>query len=148
MGFTSDLLTGLAVMLDAAGAVTWTPSGAVDTAADPAPLFLGIYPDQPDVAAALATYSTGGDEPTLSGSEIMLQVRTRASAADITSGDALDDAIAQQLLGHYPVTLSTGIVVSVITRSSGSPIGRDAAGRLERTTNYRLMAHDPGPYRG
>jgi hypothetical protein len=147
-GFATNLRSGIASMLDDAGVVTWTESGAVDPSADPPPIFHHLYPDEPDVAVALTTYYPGGDAPAAPDSVVMLQVRTRSSTSDDTLADDLDDAIAAQLLGHYPMTLSTGVVVSVITRSSGSPIGRDARGRLERTTNYRLMAYDPGPHRG
>ncbi len=146
-GIATNLITGLASLLHDAGAVTWVPTGVVDTGADPPPVFLGRYPDAPDVAAALTTYYPGGDEPTLSGSVIMLQVRTRSSPNNDTLCGDLDDAIAQGLLGNYPVTLATGVVVSTLIRVSGSPIGPDAAGRLERTTNYRIRLHDPGPHR-
>ena len=148
VGISTDLKVGLAQMLDDAGAVTWTPSGAVDVSATPPPIFMTIYPAKPDVAAALTTYYPGGDEPTLSGSLINLQVRTRSSREVETACDDLDDAISAHLLGHWPQVLSTGVRVTTIWRISGSPIGRDAAGRMERTTNYTVRVYDPGPYRG
>jgi len=147
-GFTTKLRAGIGAMLDDANVVTWTDSGTVSTSASPPPAYHHLYPDSPDVAVALTTYYAGGDAPAAPDSVVMLQVRTRSSATDDTLADDLDDAIASELLGHYPMTLSTGVVISVITRSSGSPIGRDARGRLERTTNYRLLAYDPGPHRG
>lgn len=152
MGARSKLLVGLARMLDDAGAVTWTESGAVPTGASPAPLFRTIYPDTPDIAAALTAYATGGDEPTLSASVLMLQVRTRGSLDDPGAAEDLDDAIGAQLLGHFPQVLSAGTAdelrLTIITRESSSPIGRDAAGRMELVTNYRVTIHDPGPHRG
>lgn len=145
---SADLCRGIAALLDTAGAVTWTPSGAVDPTADPPPIFLSIYPSAPDVAAALATYATGGDDPTLSGSVLMLQVRTRSGTDDVTAGDDLDDAIKDALLGNFPAVLPNGVRLTSIVRSSGSPLGRDAAGRMERTTNYRVRYYDPTPHRG
>jgi hypothetical protein len=148
VGIRSDLVTGLAALLDAEGACTWTPTGVVDVLSDPPPVFRTIYPDTPDIAAALTAYATGGDEPTLSGSVLMLQVRTRSSLDDLGAAEDLDDAISQVLMGNFPVLLDTGCRVSVIIRVSSSPIGRDARGRMELSTNYRIMVHDPGPHRG
>ncbi len=147
-GISVKLLRGLAALLHADGVVTYTASGAVNPAANPPNVFLDLYPETPDLVAALAAYPTGEDEPTLSGSVLMVQVRTRADADDVSSGTNLDDAIWNKLAGRYPVQLSTGVILSMITRSSGAPMGRDAAGRLERTTNYRCVVHDPGPHRG
>lgn len=147
-GIQKKVRAGLAQLLATAGVVTWTTSGAVSLTANPPPIFDQVLPEKPDICAALSTYATGGDEPTLSGSALMLQVRTRCSLTDTAAGDDLDDAIAGQIMGRFPVTLANGVVISTVVRSSGSPIGRDAAGRMERTTNYRLVVHDPGPYRG
>jgi hypothetical protein len=146
VGIVSNLIDGLGTLLADAGAVTWAPNG-VWTAGAP-PLFDTMYPDQPDVAACLATYYLGGDEPTLSASVVNLQVKTRSSVDSPRAGTDLDDAIAQVMLGNWPVDLGTGVTVSIIERTSGTPLGRDGAGRHERVTNYRLTIHDPGPYRG
>lgn len=144
----SLLRQGVAALLHADGVVTWTPSGPVPSMTAHPPVFETVYPDAPDVCVALATYATGEDEPTLSHSVLMLQVRTRGTDADVTAGDALDDAIYDKLAGRWPVTLPNGLKIVTMRRASSSPIGRDAAGRMERTTNYRCVVHDPGPYRG
>jgi hypothetical protein len=148
VGIRNDLIDGLGALLAAGGAVTWTSSGTVSPSASPAPMFRTIYPDSPDIVAALTAYAAGGDEPTLSGSSLMLQVRTRSSLAALGAAEDLDDAIAGVLMGNFPVTLSTGVRISVITRASSSPIGRDARGRMELVTNYRIIVHDPGAHRG
>lgn len=148
MGITAGLITGIGHLCEAEDALTWVDSGVVPVASDPPPGFYGTYPDAPDVCAALACYTLDGGEPTLSASVKMLQVRTRSSLTDISACDTLDDAIAQVLLGHYPVDLDTGVTVSVITAASSTPLGRDAQGRMERVTNYRVVVHDPGPHRG
>lgn len=148
MGIQTDLVAGLGALLADEGAITWDDTGAVPTGSVPPPGYHQAYPETPDVAAAFTTYAAGGDEPTLSGTVLMLQVRSRSSRTDLTSGDDLDDAIAQALLGRYPTTLDNGVRISTLVRVSGTPIGRDSVGRMERTTNYRLLVHDPGPYRG
>jgi minor capsid protein len=145
-GIATRLIEGVAQLLHDAGAVTWAPDDV--WTAGPPPIFDTYYPDSPDVAATLATYYLGGDEPTFAGSMIMLQVKTRSSVESPAAGTDLDDAIAQVLLGNWPIVLVTGVTVSIIERASGTPIGRDEAGRHERTTNYRLTIHDPGPHRG
>lgn len=147
VGIRQSLIVGIAELLYEEGACTWTPSGVVDPLSPLPPVFRTIYPDQPDVAAALTAYAAGGDEPTLSGSTLMLQVRTRSSLDAPHAAEDLDDAVSQVLMGRYPATLSTGCVVSVITRASSSPIGRDSKGRMELVTNYRVIVHDPGPHR-
>lgn len=147
-GIISQLIDGLGAYLAAAGAVTWSPSAVVAADVTPPPLFDTMYPDQPDVAAALATYYTGGDEPTFSESVVMLQVKTRSSLDSPRAGTDLDDAIAQQLLGNWPLVLGNGVHISIIERTSGTPLGRDEAGRHERVTNYRVTFYDPGPHRG
>jgi hypothetical protein len=146
-GIATRLIEGLAQLLHDAGAVSWAPT-AVWVEPAPPPIFDTYYPDTPDVAATLATYYAGGDEPTFSGSVVMVQVKTRSSVESPRAGTDLDDAIAQVLLGNWPIVLGNGVTVSIIQRASGTPIGRDEAGRHERTTNYRLTIHDPGPYRG
>lgn len=147
-GVSTKLCKGIAALLGTAGAATWTPSGVVSPTASPPPVFLGIYPDQPDIAVALSTYSAGGDDPTLAGSVLMLQVRTRSSIQDVTSADALDDAIGQVLMGNFPLVLPSGVRITSLVRRSGVPMGRDASGRMERTTNYQVRLYDPGPHRG
>ncbi len=147
-GITSRLIDGLGQLLDEAGAVTWSRSAVVAADTDPPPMFETEYPASPDVAACLATYYLGGDEPTLGQTVSNVQVKTRASVESPNASADLDDAIAQALLGRWPVDLATGVTVSIIERTSGTPIGRDEAGRHERVTNWRLTIHDPGPHRG
>ncbi len=148
MGIVSRLIDGLGVLLSEAGAVTWSPDSVVAVDVSPPPMFDTEYPDSPDVVVALTTYYLGGDEPTFSESVVNLQVKTRSSVATPRDGTDLDDAISQVFLGNWPLDLSNGVHVSIIERTSGTPIGRDGAGRFERVTNYRFTIHDPGPHRG
>lgn len=147
-GVITKLIDGLGTYLAAQGVVTWSPDSVVAVDVSPPPMFDTMYPDSPDLAVCLATYYTGGDEPTFSESVLMLQVKTRSTLDAPRAGTDLDDAIAQQLLGNWPLTLGNGVRISIIERTSGTPLGRDEAGRHERVTNYRLTIYDPGPHRG
>lgn len=136
MGFTRDLIDGL-VQLIAATGVT-------------APGYAYGIPDGqgvPDIAYAVADYTDSGD-PTQPTDTIRLQFRTRSAPNDPRGGMDLSDAIKDALDGTWPVTLSTGVVLSSLVRVSGAPFGRDATGRWERVTNYEARAYRPSPNRG
>lgn len=149
-GIQSRLRAGLAEWLAGQGVVTWSPTTPLGTGSiTPPPLFDTSYPDSPDVAVCLTTYYTGGDGKASDiTSWMQLQVRTRGRRdGPSTDADDLDDAIAQQLLGHWPWTLPNGVRISLVEHTSSTPIGRDAAGRFERTTNWSIRVADPSTYR-
>lgn len=147
-GIQPRLRQGIAQLLADQDVCSWSADDAVDAEAALPPVFDTQYPDAPDVAAALSTYYVGGDDPTLAGTWLQLQVRTRGHRdGPMDAADDLDDAIGQVLLGRWPTTLPNGVRISFLTRTSGTPIGRDAAGRFERTTNWRIRVHDPAPNR-
>lgn len=146
-GIQARLREGLGQLVALSGDASWVGAGQVNLASAIPPIFDTQYPDKPDVAAAFSTYVTGGDEPIHADSEYQLQVRTRGTKTDSSRADDLDDAISQVFLGNWPVTLPNGVRVVRIIRTSGSPIGPDAAGRQERTTNWLVRVLDPGPHR-
>lgn len=134
MGRTQDVVDGLISLCEAAGITQ--------------PLYDAGIPDGagvPAVAAAFADYSPA-DDAASTDSVVMVQVSTR-STSDPRPGRLLDDAIADALLGRYPVTLSTGVRLTTIERTSGDSIGRDSVGRWKRTSNYQVGYHRPGPHR-
>ena len=133
-GPTTDLLDGLMDACEARG----VPLGALYGTG--LPDGVGV----PDTVAAFADYSPS-DDPSSADSMTMVQVRVRSQ--DPSEGRDLDDQIADALLGRFPVTLSTGIRLQAIERTSGAPIGRDSVGRWERTSNYQVRYHRPGPHR-
>jgi len=147
-GISGRLREGLLQLCANAGALTWSPGAAVAADVTPPPGFDTEYPAEPDVCVALSTYYVGGDSPTLSYSWIQVQVRTRGARDGLSNlADDLDDAVAQVWLGNWPMTLPNGVRVNSLLRTSGTPIGRDAAGRFERTTNWQFRIYDPGPHR-
>ncbi len=144
-GIQGRLRAGLAELLADAGVVSWDTSGTYLVSQSPKPCYDTSYPDNgPDVCVALATYYTGGDGVAGDATTwLQLQVRTRGQKhGPSTDADDLDDAIAQVLLGNYPLTLPNGVRLSKIEHTSSTPIGRDAAGRFERTTNWSVRVYD------
>lgn len=148
MSFDSDIVAGFAVLLaadvDASWAVTWRPTGAYQ--AGETPIFDSAVPPTPDRIITLTTYGLG-DHPVLSDSDIGLQVRTRSEGADPRDVKDLDDAIADALLGRFPMTLSTDIRVQTLVRASWAPLGQDGNQRWNRVSNYNLGLYRPGPHR-
>lgn len=149
-GIQVRLRAGVAELLAAADVVLWDASGAAYPASpDLPPCYDTSYPDTgPDVCVALSTYYTGGDGKADITTWLQLQVRTRGQKhGPSTDADNLDDAIAQQLMGFWRRALPNGVIISFIEHISSTPIGRDAAGRFERTTNWSVRVADSATYR-
>lgn len=144
MGFTTDLLTGLAVHLHAASVATWDGTGTKYPDGVRG-IYLATVPEHPAGGLTLTAYGISDDvQP---DSLIGLQVRSKAPARDPRNADDLADAAYDALQSLGPVDLSTGVHLQLCTRSSSLPMGADASGRWERSDNYRLMAYRPGTYR-
>lgn len=132
-GFTSNLLLGLAVYLQGAGLGTWSASGAYSSGQTG--IRLGDMPPEPDRLIVLTAYPVS-DDPSLSDSEIGVQIRTRWSAGDKQSVDDLSDALFDLLHGKRALLLSTGVTIGQCYRQSASPLGQDALLRWENVSNY------------
>lgn len=144
-GFTTDLLTGLAAYLHAAGAATWKASGAYSAAETG--IVLGVVPQAPDRIVTLTAYGVG-DDPSLSDSVVGVQVRCRWGGQDPRSVDDLADAIFALLQGKTNVTLSTGVRVVQCVRQSGPvSMGQDENNRWSNSSNYYLTVHRPSTNR-
>jgi hypothetical protein len=142
MGFTGDLMGGLAALLAARGVGTYNPSGAY-TAAQTG-IVHDVVPSSPDRVIVLTPYSPT-DDPTLSDSVVRVQVRVRGTRDPRTAYD-LDDA-AFQVLHNLPRQTIGGAVVTGGWRRSGAYIGPDSNGRHERTSNYEFQVHRPTEHR-
>ncbi len=149
-GIQARTRAGIAELLADAGVVSWDAAGTYLVTQSPKPVYDTSYPDNgPDVCVALSTYYTGGDGIGADTSSwLQLQVRSRGQKhGPSTDADDLDDAIAQVLQGSWPMTLPNGVRVTLVEHSSSTPIGRDAAGRFERTTNWSIRVADPAARR-
>lgn len=146
-GFLTDLATGFAVLLavDDALGLTWRPNGSMYTA-DELGVTVMAVPPSPDGLVTVSPYPLS-DDATFADSDIGLQIRSRAAGEDPRTVLDLDDAIADALLGRWPLTLSTGIRVVTLERSSSASFGQDAAKRWSRSSNYLLRLHRPGTHR-
>lgn len=144
MSFTTDLLSGIAQLLEDTGQGTWKPTGAYATD-DPTPIIIKSVPASPDRVITLSEYSVS-DDPTLSDSVKGLQVRFRAGRDPRTVDDMADDAF-DVLHGLQGVELSTGVLIVQSYRQSSALLGADDNGRHERSDNYYLTVHRPSTHR-
>lgn len=95
---------------------------------------------------ALAPYPLT-DHPSLNMSEVGLQVKTRALGEDPRAVWALDDKIADYLLGNYPITLPTGVRVVSLQRTSSGSLGQDDAKRWNWVSSYPCNVYRPSVHR-
>ncbi|VXB81948.1 minor capsid protein [Aeromicrobium sp. 9AM] len=144
MGFTDDLLTGLAQDLVADGIGTWRSNGKYQAAE--VGIVLGFFPDQPSDIIALTPY---GVTASAVGDDIQgVQVRTRRDGQDPRPAMALADAIYERWHMRHNVTLTGGVYVTQITWQSSVSGGRDANGRNSLIQNFyvqhpRILPHRP-----
>ncbi|MFD7508121.1 minor capsid protein [Streptomyces sp. NPDC059853] len=139
MTYTSDLLDGVARLLDAEGVGTYRPDGiyaAVDTA-----IVIADMPPDPDRVICLSAYPVE-DSPALTDTVTGVQVRTRASTDPRAVVD-LDDQALDVLGGSGPHAWGAARV-QLIYRQSAADIGADQLGRRERASNFYALAHRAG----
>lgn len=142
MGFTADLLIGVAQLLDSRTAAVYKPTGTY--ADNEIGIVFGVPTQNPPSLIALAAY-TNDDDPALSDSTMGVQVRVRGATADPTAADDLADQVFDALQG-LRATLNQ-IRVVYAKRTSTYPLGIDGNGRQERTDNYDLDVHRPSANR-
>ena len=142
-GWTTNLLTGLAEHLAAAGVGVWHPPEAGEPyAAGDVAIVLGAMPAVPERVIVLASYPVSEDVAQADVT-VGVQVRTRAGP-DPRDVQDLDDAVWEQLHGAAGLVLGGVDVVQIYRRSSAS-LGqaRDQTARWERTSNYYIQAMRP-----
>jgi hypothetical protein len=144
VGYRTNLLTGIASLIDSAGLATWRSSGSY-TAAQTG-IVLGTVPSTPDRIVTLTGYGVD-DDPTLSDTTTGVQVRARWGGQDPRPVDDLADSIFDLLHNAGPLTLPTGIRVVQIHRQSSTPLGQDTNARWSRSDNYYVTTHRPSPHR-
>ena len=144
-GFSTDLLTGLAVHL-AAGSIgaAWNTSGAYTVLQTG--IVLGNVPQSPDRIITLAAYGVS-DSPALSDSVLGVQVRCRWGGQDPRPVDDLADSIFNLLHGKTALALTTGVTVVQCLRQSATTLGQDENGRWSNASNYYITVHRPSTHR-
>lgn len=142
MAWTADVVAGLAQHLAAAGVGTYSPAGAYTSAQ--VGIFMDVVPAAPDRVVTVTPYGAA-DDPTLSDSVLMVQVRVRGTKDPRTAYD-LDDAVFAAMQ-NLPRSILNGVTVVGAWRTSAGYLGPDGNGRHERTSNYRLTVHRPTPNR-
>lgn len=139
-GWTSQLLTGLAELLDTGGAGTWRPSGAYTD--DETAIVIRAVPQQPDRLITLAAYPLGDDLPGMADHTVGVQVRCRGLPDDPRSCEDLADAVYELLDSLGRRTVGTVPVVDVVRRSY-TALGQDTNRRWESSSNYYVEAMRP-----
>jgi len=145
VSFTTDVGEGFAQLLAAGvSGLAWQTSGTYAT--NVTGIYIAVVPPNPDRIVTLTVYGLG-DDATYADSSAGLQVRTRSAGQDPRDAYTLDDAIADVLLGRYPLTLPNGIHVQTLMRTSSTPLGEDDNQRWEHSSNYGLELYRPGTHR-
>ncbi len=142
MGWDTDLLSGLAELLDTAGVADWATTGVYSDGQTG--IYIAATPPKPDRAVCLTGYPVT-EMVQLPDVTYAVQVRTRAGPdpRDVSDLDAL---IFDQFHGLAQVTFGAAHVVQM-WRQSSAPMGRDSNDRIEWSSNYYLNAVRPTAHR-
>lgn len=144
MGWTTDLITGAAVYLDAQGVGDWRPTGAYQ--AGETAITQRIIPISPDRLITLAPYPIGTALPGMADHLTAIQIRVRGIPDDSTDCDDLADDVFDVLDSLGRTTLG-GIPIVDMWRQSYTSLGQDTNRRFERSENYYVHAMRPGTNR-
>lgn len=138
MGWTTDLLEGVAELLATAGVGQWRPDGPPYDQGETA-IVIGAMPPDPARIILLAAYPVE-DNIALAHATVGLQVRTRAGP-DPRDVQDLDDEVYEQLQGLTQTTFGTCHVKQMWRRSATS-LGqaRDGTDRWEQSSNFYAEA--------
>ena len=143
MGYTNDLLTGLAQHLTTLDlGLTYNPD-SVYTAAQTG-IVIGPMPPSPEKVVALQPYTvrSGARSDVTQGVQIRIRGATRTP---INAVNDLADDIYDALHGATDVDLGP-IRVSLIIRASHALMGPDANARQETSSNYYLETAHPSAH--
>lgn len=139
MGWTTDLLTGIAVYaateIDGETVGDWDPTGVYT--ADQAAIFLVAIPPAPDRLITLTSYME--DEDGTGDVNVYVQARFRGTRNQPTTAFDLRDAFRDRFNGLDHVTFG-GTYVTQMFATPGAVLGFDDNNRLELTSNYTLQA--------
>jgi len=140
----TDLLTGVAVLLQNAGIGTWNTTGVYS--GGQTGIVLGNVPQNPDRIITLTAYQVS-DAPALSDSVLGIQVRCRWGGQDKRNVDDLADDIFKLLHGKTALSLSTGVTIVQCLRQSAASLGQDSNNRWSVVQNFYADVHYPSTNR-
>lgn len=143
-GWTTNLVGGLAQLLEDAGVGVYRPTGAY---ADGETGIYDRYIPPTGRCITLSAYPTTPGTPGLADVSVGVQVRVRGDG-DPVSCDDLADAVFEVLDGAGqrdggPQLDLGGVKVVQIWRQSYTPLGPDANGQWERSENFYVDAMRP-----
>lgn len=144
MGFETNLLEGIAQLIEDAGIGVWKATGVYTTSETG--IVIDTVPASPDKIITLSDYPVS-DDPTLSDSVIGVQVRTRLGGQNPSLVKDLDGAIFSFLHGMPAQTMANGVHIVSCFRNSGASLGQDANNRWMRSSNYYVTVHRPSTNR-
>ncbi|MEU8886742.1 minor capsid protein [Streptomyces sp. NPDC048442] len=130
MGYTADLLDGIAGLISGAGLAVYRPTG-IYTPAETGIVF-SVMPDTPDRIVCLSTYPV--EDPDLSDAITGIQIRLRASRDPRDVNDLADDLL--DLLHNRQAEQMGSAWVALLWRQSQALMGQDEHGRMELAANY------------
>ncbi|MFJ4009467.1 minor capsid protein [Streptomyces sp. NPDC090026] len=140
MTYTTDLLEGLADLMDGEALGSYRPDEALP--AGSTAIVLGRMPPDPDRVIALNAYPV--EDTDLSDAITAVQARFRAGT-DPRQVDTAADQLFDLLHNRRHYTLR-GIHVALSWRQSQAWIGQDTHGRMELTANYYFRTTRPSPH--
>ncbi|MBQ0974565.1 hypothetical protein KBZ00_26055 [Streptomyces sp. RK31] len=140
MSHETDLLRGVAELLDTQGVGTYDETGPLP--AGSTGIVLGRLPDGPDRALALTTYPVGDDDSTDSITGVQVRIRAGTNPLDVLD---LSDAVFNALHNRRSWT-ARGVRVEISWRNSEAWIGQDQQGRMERSANYYVRTVRSGAH--
>lgn len=140
MSHETDLLRGIAELLDASGVGVYDETGPLPPGATG--IVLGRLPDGPDRAIGLTTYPVSDDDSTDSITGVQARIRAGVNPLDVL---ALSDAVFD-VLHNRRSWQARSVRVEISWRNSEAWIGQDQQGRMERTANYYFRTVRSGPH--
>lgn len=139
MSVESDILVGIAGLLDAAGVGVYSPTGgyqSTDTA-----IVFGELPTSPNRVVALTLY-TSSDEIKQNLSEFRVQLMFRGGVNNSLDVGDLASSCFTALQGTESVEFGAVHVIQIY-RTSFVPQGLDSNKRYERADNYVVQVNTP-----
>lgn len=140
MGHTSQLLEGLAALMESAGLGVYRPDGVYQ--AGETGIFLHRLPETPDRAYALTPYPV--EDTDLTDVIDGMQIRMRAGPDPLEVSDMADTV--RDLLHNRRGDTFGSVRIALMWRQSQAPMGQDTHGREELTANYYIRSTRPGPH--